>query len=53
MTVIPKSFIKNPSYKGFNIIKVTRTSIIGVMGNLIREYSFKPSIEWKYIIKKN
>ena len=45
MTVIPKSFIKNPSYNGFNIIKVTRTSIIGVMGNLIREYSFKPSIE--------
>ena len=45
MTVIPKSFIKNPLYNGFNIIKVTRTSIIGVMGNLIREYSFKPSIE--------
>ena len=45
MTVIPKSFIKNPLYNGFNIIKVTRTSIIGVLGNLIREYSFKPSSE--------
>ena len=43
-TVVPKSFIKNPHYEGFNLLKVSRTSIIGVLGNLIREYSFQPSI---------
>ena len=43
-TVVPKSFIKNPHYEGFNLLKVSRNSIIGVLGNLIREYSFQPSI---------
>ena len=45
MTIIPKSFIKHPNYVGFHLIKLTRWSIVGAMGNLIREYSFKPQIK--------
>lgn len=45
MTIIPKSFISHPNYTGFHIIKLTRWSIVGVLGNLIREYSFKPTIK--------
>ncbi len=39
-TVVPKSFVKHPNYEGFHLIKVTRNSIISVIGNLIREYRF-------------
>ncbi|MCQ2817113.1 MAG: hypothetical protein MJ252_07595 [archaeon] len=42
-TVVPKSFIKHPNFNGFHIIIATRYSIIGVMGNLIREYCFTPN----------
>ena len=42
LTVIPKSFVAKPNFNGFHLIKITRTSIIGVLGNLIRVYSFKP-----------
>lgn len=45
MTVIPKSFIGYPYCTNFHIIKLTRWSIVGVLGNLIREYSFKPIIK--------
>ena len=42
LTVIPKSFVAKPNFTGFHLIKITRTAIIGVLGNLIRVYSFKP-----------
>ena len=42
LTVIPKSFVPKPNFNGFHLIKLTRTAIIGVLGNLIRVYSFKP-----------
>lgn len=40
MTVIPKSFVAHPDIVGFSKIYLTKYSIIGAMGNLIREYSF-------------
>ena len=40
MTVIPKSFVQNPLYKGFSNIELTRHSIIVSLGNLIRIYDF-------------
>jgi hypothetical protein len=43
MTVIPKSFVKHPEINGISNILVTRSKIIGVIGNLIREYSFSYS----------
>jgi hypothetical protein len=38
--VVPKSYVVNPYYKGFSKIMTTKSSVICVMGNLIREYSF-------------
>lgn len=40
LSVKPKSFVDHPVYKGFHIVKITRTSIFGVIGNLIRQYNF-------------
>ena len=40
LSVFPKSFVKHPLHNGFHIVKITRNAIIGVMGNLIREYKF-------------
>ena len=39
-TVFPKSYVKHPNYEGFHYLKVTRNSIVSLMGNLIREYRF-------------
>ena len=39
-TIVPKSFIAKDGFKNFHILKVTRSSIIGVIGNMFREYSF-------------
>ena len=39
-TVFPKSFIKHENYNGFHLIKITRNSIVSLIGNLIREYRF-------------
>ena len=41
LTVVPKSFALHPVYKWFHLVCMTRLSVIGVLGNLIREYSFK------------
>ena len=35
-----KSFVSHPNYNGFHFIKITRNSIISLIGNLIREYRF-------------
>ena len=43
-TVVPKSFVAHPMYKWFHLVCLTRFSVIGVLGNLIREYSFKPGV---------
>jgi hypothetical protein len=43
LTVVPKSFVNNPTIKGFSQVILTKTSIIGVLGNLIREYNFSIS----------
>lgn len=43
-TVVPKSFVAHPVYKWFHLVCLTRFSVIGVLGNLIREYSFKPTM---------
>ena len=40
LTVFPKSFVKHPLHNGFHIVQITRNAVIGVMGNLIREYKF-------------
>ena len=46
-TVVPKSFVKHPQYEGFHYLKLTRDSIISVIGNLIREYKFTFKYEKK------
>lgn len=38
LTVIPKSFKKHEMYNGFHILRTTRMSVLGVHGNLLREY---------------
>jgi hypothetical protein len=43
MTVIPKSFVGY--IEGFHAIQLTKYSIIGCLGNLIREYSFNNNIK--------
>ena len=40
LTVVPKSFVSHPLYKGFHIMKLTRNAIICAQGNLIREYRY-------------
>jgi len=40
LTVVPKSFVKHPNYKGFHIVKMTRNAVLCAHGNLIREYKF-------------
>ena len=40
LTVKPKSFVEHPLYKSFHIVKITRNSIVGVIGNMFREYNF-------------
>ena len=35
LSIQQKSFIKNPLYDGFHIVKITRNAIICVVGNLI------------------
>ena len=40
MSIIPKSFIFNPYTTGFSIVILTKSKIIGCIGNLIREYNF-------------
>ena len=40
LTVVPKSFVKHPIYKGFHIVKMTRNAVLCAHGNLIREYKF-------------
>ena len=39
-TVIPKSFVVHPTITGFTNICLTKYSIIGTIGNLIRVYNF-------------
>jgi hypothetical protein len=38
--VIPKSFVANPNYKGFSKIITSKSTVLCVMGNLLREYNF-------------
>ena len=40
LSVVPSSYVKHPSFKGFHLLKISRNAIIAVMGNLIRKYSF-------------
>ena len=40
MTIIPKSFVAHPSLIGFSSVHLTKYSVIGSLGNLIRIYNF-------------
>ena len=40
LKLLPKSMVLHEKYSGFHISRITDTSIIGVIGNLIRIYDF-------------
>lgn len=45
LTIIPKSFINHPNIQGFFKVILTKYSIIGVVGNLIRQYYYNHNLK--------